>query len=750
MVARLDDYNPGTLSEDPAGSRDLLKKLYQQLFPKSVRHDLGEYYTPDWLAEHVLTELGYTGDPDKRLLDPACGSGTFLVMAINRIRHWYDTNRERCTFEDGQLCRKILANVIGFDLNPLAVMAARTNYLIAIRDLIGQVDRIEIPVYLCDSVMTPSEYGGLLAGTLLGKAKELKTAPATFIIPTEITTNRDDVAKYAELLEFCVRNAYSPEDFIQRCQDEGLTISETALHVGLYLELVRLDKANQNGVWARIIKNAFAPLFIGRVDYVAGNPPWVNWRNLPPEYRAAMVPIWETYGLFTQKGLQARLGAGMDDISVLMTYVSANAYLGDGGRLGFVLTQTLFQSAGGGQGFRRFTLPGGAFLKVDRVHDFSSFQPFEGATNRTATIILTVSARPTTYPVEYLKVDLSGPTSFRRLTEDLVDGLLLTTPLEAMPISSDKTSAWSIMPKGLAATIRNVRGVSQYVARIGAHSGGAAGIFWVDVLRRDRTRVLVANRWDAGRNKYDSVTASVEVPLVRPLARGRDVRRWIVTPSLSIIIPYEATNNGKAISESKMKREYPHTFEYFEGFKTRMIARPHYLQHFKPSGAPYWSMYNVGNYTFAPARVVWREQTSSFQCAVVEGEADVVPVADAKLIVVACGSSDEAHYLAAILNSSPARLVIDSYVVKIQISTHVLKNLAVPTFSPTDSLHQALAGQSRLCHSAARQGEAATIASLERGLDGFAAELWDIDSGSLERIQGLISSGTNDDALADE
>ena len=210
MVARLDDYNPGTLSEDPAGSRDLLKKLYQQLFPKSVRHDLGEYYTPDWLAEHVLNELGYEGDPDKRLLDPACGSGTFLVMAINRIRQWYDENREKCRFDEGELCRKILANVIGFDLNPLAVMAARTNYLIAIRDLIGHVDKVEIPVYLCDSIMTPSEYGGLFAGGL-GKAKELKTAAATFVIPTEIATNRDDVAKYAEQLESAFATAIRQE-----------------------------------------------------------------------------------------------------------------------------------------------------------------------------------------------------------------------------------------------------------------------------------------------------------------------------------------------------------------------------------------------------------------------------------------------------------------------------------------------------------------------------------------------------------
>jgi hypothetical protein len=96
MATKLDEYNPGTLSEDPSGSRDLLKKLYQQLFPKSVRHDLGEYYTPDWLAEHVLNEIGYVGNPDERLLDPACGSGTFLVMALNRIRKWYDENREQC------------------------------------------------------------------------------------------------------------------------------------------------------------------------------------------------------------------------------------------------------------------------------------------------------------------------------------------------------------------------------------------------------------------------------------------------------------------------------------------------------------------------------------------------------------------------------------------------------------------------------------------------------------------------------
>ena len=35
-----------------------LKKLYQYLVPKQLRHDLGEYYTPDWLAERLLNQLG--------------------------------------------------------------------------------------------------------------------------------------------------------------------------------------------------------------------------------------------------------------------------------------------------------------------------------------------------------------------------------------------------------------------------------------------------------------------------------------------------------------------------------------------------------------------------------------------------------------------------------------------------------------------------------------------------------------------
>jgi hypothetical protein len=292
MVAVLDEYDPKTLSIDPIESRDLLKKLYQQLFPKTVRHDLGEYYTPDWLADLVIERVGYDGDPNKRVLDPACGSGTFLVMAINKVREYADKH----LIAKHELLPKILDNIVGFDLNPLAVMAARTNYLLALRELLKLGGEIEIPVYLCDSILTPTEYGGLItaSGTsvgALGKVRELKTSAAKFMIPIEIAKTRHIVAHYSEELEQCLKNEYTVDEFLNRVRGERIALGSEEIHRTLYRQIENLRKQNKNDIWARIIKNSFAPLFTERADYIIGNPPWIGWEHLPSEYRKDSAPI---------------------------------------------------------------------------------------------------------------------------------------------------------------------------------------------------------------------------------------------------------------------------------------------------------------------------------------------------------------------------------------------------------------------------------------------------------------------------
>jgi hypothetical protein len=92
---------------------------------------------------------------------------------------------------------------------------------------------------------------------------------------------------------------------------------------------------------------------------------------------------------------------GKKDLSMLFVYVSADYYLKDGGKLGFLITQEVFKSKGAGEGFRRFQIGDREYLKVLKAHDLATIQPFEGATNKTALIVLKKGEK-TKYPLPYI------------------------------------------------------------------------------------------------------------------------------------------------------------------------------------------------------------------------------------------------------------------------------------------------------------------------------------------------------------
>jgi hypothetical protein len=152
-------------------------------------------------------------------------------------------------------------------------MAARTNYLLALRDLMfTRPASIELPVYLCDSILPPEVHAGL--SQRLGSSMELRTTAGRLLVPAEVTTDRETIGRYADALEFCVQTgSYSSNEFLAYCRGRGIPTEEEELHTRLFRRLRRLTAENRNGIWARIIKNAFAPYFVGKVDFVAGNPP---------------------------------------------------------------------------------------------------------------------------------------------------------------------------------------------------------------------------------------------------------------------------------------------------------------------------------------------------------------------------------------------------------------------------------------------------------------------------------------------
>ncbi len=121
------------------GRPDCIKLLYEAVIPRELRRALGEFYTPDWLAEEAVGRALEGLDVETAVLtDPTCGSGTFLLQAIARKR------------ERGCGLSEILSTVYGLDVNPLAVLAAKTNYLLAVLDLLDGRQEIVLPVWQAD------------------------------------------------------------------------------------------------------------------------------------------------------------------------------------------------------------------------------------------------------------------------------------------------------------------------------------------------------------------------------------------------------------------------------------------------------------------------------------------------------------------------------------------------------------------------------------------------------------------------
>lgn len=739
LITELSNYSLVTLDVDPEQTRDLLKNLYQNLMPRRLRHNLGEFYTPDWLAERLLNQLGYQGNPNKRLLDPACGSGTFLVLAIRRAREWC---AEHMVHETTAL-EKILANIVGFDLNPLAVISARTNYLLALGDLVAhRRGEIEIPVYLADSVDTPSQ--GQMLETY--QKVEFPTVVGRLAVPRSLVSAQY-IDQLATLLEQCIEAKMSVQQFRTRLLAafpliEDKDAGEIAIVEELYARLKELDEQGVNGIWARIIKNAFAPLFKGRFDYVAGNPPWVNWESLPDDYRQESAPLWANYSLFPHKGYEAILGKAKDDISILMTYVAMDKYLENSGKLGFVITQSVFKTAGGGQGFRRFQLGTGPFIGVVHVDDMVEIKPFEGVGNRTSVVVLQKGER-TKYPVPYTywRKTVKGKSIVMDASLDEAMAMTARSNLVAEPVDLDNlTSPWITgRPKALKA-IRKIIGPSDYTARAGVCTW-LNGVFWVDVVvKRPDGLVVVANITEGAKRKVETVQMALEPDLIHPLLRGRDVQRWNAAPSAYILLTHEPGMKLTAIPEDEMKLRYHRTYTYLNRFSEELRSRSGYRRYFREE-APFYSVFDVGDYTFAPYKVVWPNIASRIDAAVVSIQEGKPIVPQHIVTLVPLANPDEAHYLCAVMNSSLANYALQSYSVRGGKSfgtPHVMENIRVPSFEPNDSIHQALADLSEQAHEIAREGDQESLGHIEAEVDKQAAKLWGLTDAELKEIQNSL------------
>jgi hypothetical protein len=753
LAKRLADYEPATPVLEPEYTRDLLKRLYQNLVPRDIRKKTGEFYTPDWLAELLLNEVGLTienfekvakdGDLTKpldlRILDPACGSGTFLVLTMKRFREYAEEH-----YLKDVLINYLLRNVVGFDLNPLAVLASRTNYLLAVADLLTYAKGpIEIPVYLADSLLVEAKT------TLTGISYITRTYVGTFELPKSLV-DRGVLGKLLESLDRYVRLQYRIEDFKRVVREElKMTEEELRLASTLYATFLKLEQEGKNHVWTAIIRNAFAPITIiashGKFDYVIGNPPWVNWENLPEDYRNASAKLWEKYGLKAKSTAeQFELGKMKRDISMLFLYVCADRFLENHGMFGFLITQMVFKTKGA-EVFRRFRLPEGIGIKVLKVHDMVTLKPFEGAANMTSMIILR-KGEYTSYPVPYIRWVKLRAGELTTVTLNEAYQLCSQDELIAVPVDAKNiTSSWLTVKPSAINALNKIRGVSPYKAYEGVHPAGANGVYWIKIIGKKSNRIVIAeNLPEMGKKRLQKITEAIESDLVYPLIRSGDIKRWNAKHVYYTLVPHTRKTGWQAIDESSMKVNFPKTYGFLLQFRNFLLERPAYKLLRK--GHPFYIMIDVHKESFASFKVTWKQIGSKIDAAVLGSFDDAhvgkkVLIPQWTLAFIPTENEDEAHYLCAMINSTPVEALVKLFSQlggKGFAPPSIIDKVKIPQYDSRNEIQKKLVEMSKKAHKFASENNTHELSKIEEEIDSAAAKLYDLTEDEQKEIKNAL------------
>jgi hypothetical protein len=730
IVRSLAEFEPATPILEPQWTQDLLQKLYELIVPQKLRHDLGEYYTPGWLAGYLVDKAGYRGSIDTSFLDPACGSGTFLIQAIDRAVRNAET---RPRMRTADVAKAILNNIVGFDLNPLAVLAARTNYLIAFSRFIPYVRPISIPVYLCDSVVPPEEPRDRQQCLYDNDIVVFATTVKNYVFPISIK-EKAKIDQFTGLVDQAIRSKSEPARFARTLAREmPLPESDRERLVEVYRVIKELDDQRQNGIWAKYIKNAFAPVYVGRFDFVVGNPPWIRWGFLSDDYRKRTLRLWHDYGLFSLKGHATRLGPGEKDFSMLFTYACADRYLKDGGILGFVITHEVFKSKGAGEGFRRFLLPeNNRPLKVLAMEDMVDLKPFEAA-NKTSIFTLQ-RGEPTRYPVPVTQWRRKKGTGRVRADWSLEEVLEKTdrVSLQAIPVDPRKDiSSWQTARRADLMASAVLKGTNPYRAYQGADTQ-PYGVFHINVMEvRPDGKLVIENMHKRGKLKVAHVENAIESDLIYPAVSGREITKFGSDEHFYVLVS-QNPEDRKPYSEDWMVEKVPLTYTYLKQFRNILESRKSQVIRDLIRRFGFYAMYGVGDYTFARYRVTWKFMASSLQAAVlsqIRTGFGIKPLISTKTTAhFSVANKDEAHYLCAVLNSD----IVDAFVRSFSAAGRgfgapsIMENLAIPQFDSQDRLHKRLAELSIEAHNLVNRSR--DISDVEEQINEVVRRLWNIRS----------------------
>jgi hypothetical protein len=657
---------------------EMLGRAFESLMASRERRTSGAFYTPQVLVAHVVqaalscrlresglpegvVETALRGDTiapadaaalrnslaSLTVLDPACGSGAFLVHVLERLAELHRLAGDARPM--AAVRRDVLARDIhGVDVNPTAVWLCELRLWLSVviesderrMSAVPPLPNLDCNVRVGDALAgdafsaPPSLVGppAALAALRLRYARATGPRKANLRRALEREERRRSVAAIDRQI-VALRAERRERVLALRSVDLfGARGGAATLKRGDSLTLRRrtaaLRREREQIASGGALPFGFASHFghvhaRGGFGLVVGNPPWVRLHNIPAGARASLRERYRVYrdAAWTKGAERAGAGSGFGaqvDLAALFVERSL-ALAAPGGVVALLVPAKLWRSLAGG-GTRALLARDARLL---RLEDWSEAPcAFDAAVY--PSVLVAADATPT--PTDEMHA------AMRRRSLDVV---WRTQPASMRFDRDDPASPWLLMPFEVRAAFDRVvaRGHPLGDCRIGRPTLGVKcgcnEAFVVDVVARAGDDVSVARGDRAG---------VIEHALLRPLARGETIEQWRLRPTSNAIVwthdaagkPLDALPRGAA--------------RWLGRWRTRLAER----SDLRGSRA-WWSLFRTEAADSTRARVVWCDFGRSPRAAVLPAGDPTVPLNSC--YVLPCADSDDALAIAALLNS---------------------------------------------------------------------------------------------------
>lgn len=732
---------------------DLLKILYEALIDASERHGLGEYYTPDWLAAKVVRHA-VDRPLEQRVLDPACGSGTFLFHAVRLVL----AEAEEAGIDRGDWAAEAAGRVTGMDIHPVAVIIARVTFLLALAPALGHRRAgFGVPVYLGDAmqlglaqtiddlqleIRVPPPPAGAPPSASPG-GREILSFPETFCRDPDLFDKMIELmrsgslqsltrAEFESRLETITdrhlldrpmsqierasgkRPEGSTEEHVRAIRDLGAT----------YGTFHRLRLEGRDTIWSYVARNLSRPLSLttggGWANVLVGNPPWVAYRHMSDDLQRR----------FKELAKEANIYVGdipsHNDLCALFAVRALQLYLRPSGRIAVVLPLAALTRAQFAK-FRAGVYRNESSFNIAWDEAWTMDDSVVPLFPVPACALFGRKRAIGKHTPETVRA-FSGALPMRDAPEPMADRCLTVRENVPAPSTAQRSGGSGYRDRFRQGAIL----VPRAFVLVERQTSGRLGV--------NPAAPLVASRRSSQEKKpwkdVEGISGNVETDYLRPVLLGESILPFRLLQSFEGVIPITpkgemlssvgAANIGELNLASWMEKTEGLWDQHGKGKRT-FAEQLNYISQLS------------SQFPIAPMRVVYAKAGTQPAACLIKDERAVI---DHKLYWTRATSDKEAYYLMAILNSETTRALAEKFQSRGQFGARdfdkVIWNLPIPVFDPKNSLHRKLAKAGKRAEAVAAGIELVETEKFQRARKRIRDGL--IENGVAAEIETLVEN----------